>query len=352
MISLSCPQDGYTLRDAEKPETALERAILGALLMHPELTRSALARQVRGRRKDVYAAINNLVARPDRRDQHAGEGDSHVHPELKTDAQLRSARRSSCRERERVIRSTNERDHGRTNRPGTCLRAYGRVGSTPTGILANPAGTAEANHAAARRLARQMASRTGHFVSVSKLVGWSWIVVDTVRPELTGRKRPQSAGKATSDHRNAAKPRRADTSPGAVAAAHGRLRRSDGTSRPWPGFPVRARFGLARGALGPWRAWIRRGGRGGRGGSGTPRGGAWRWCARKIHSSAGYATWRGVALTLYFRPPRGVSGRFFGESGRIPPLRPTLACRLPSGRRDPETVSDRPLRTHPPVPGG
>ena len=62
MISLSCPQDGYTLRDAEKPETALERAILGALLMHPELTRSALARQVRGRRKDVYAAINNLVA--------------------------------------------------------------------------------------------------------------------------------------------------------------------------------------------------------------------------------------------------------------------------------------------------
>ena len=28
--------------------------------------------------------------RPDRRDQHAGEGDSHVHPELKTDAQLRA----------------------------------------------------------------------------------------------------------------------------------------------------------------------------------------------------------------------------------------------------------------------
>ncbi len=211
--------------------------------------------------------------------------------------------------------------------------AYGRVGSTPTGILANPAGTAEANHAAARRLARQMASRTGHFVSVSKLVGWSWIVVDTVRPELTGRKRPQSAGKATSDHRNAAKPRRADTSPGAVAAAHGRLRRSDGTSRPWPGFPVRARFGLARGArpLGPWRAWIRRGGRGGRGGSGTPRGGAWRWCARKIHSSAGYATWRGVALTLYFRPPlwhagcRAAAGtlrRFqIGRSGHIPRFR-------------------------------
>ena len=131
--------------------------------------------------------------------------------------------------------------------------AYGRVGSTPTGILANPAGTAEANHAAALRLARQMASGI-----------------------------------------------------------------------PGPG-QVRGSLGGAR-PLGPWRAWIRRGGRGGRG-------------------RFGYATWRGRGGGVHGRDilvrVRHAAGR--GAYALLSPA--TWRFGRPGrelGRRgawDPETVS-------------
>ena len=56
------PQDGYRLRDTESADSRMERRIIGILLQHTEMTRSALAKLLRGRRQAAYDAINALVA--------------------------------------------------------------------------------------------------------------------------------------------------------------------------------------------------------------------------------------------------------------------------------------------------